>query len=105
MIKQAKGKVEGFKQQKAMKSANNLKDLREQRVKLEGRAKIYELEEKEKAKVKEAKTRIKKQSFTYKAVQEVKKMKTANDKKKSMTKKANTKQDYFGGQSGRNVFE
>ena len=103
MIRSAKSKVEGFKQAKAISTTNKLKDMKEKRIKLEGRAKIYELESKEKEKLQIAKDRIKKQGTVYKSVQKLKQLKTANNKRKES--KPNNKKDYWGGNTGRNVFE
>lgn len=102
IIKQAKRKVDGYKQAKTVTTANKLKDLKAERVKLEGRAKILKTQTKEKERIRLAKENIKKEGTAYKTFQKLKKMKVANDKRKESKK--DSKKDIWGGNSRRNVF-
>lgn len=97
-----KRKADKRQQVRTSMKAENLKSMREKRIKLEGRANISELESQERERLKDAKMRVMKQSKTYRAFQKVKEIKSTMDKKKVPLDKKRV--SILGGE-GRNVFE
>ena len=88
-VKQSREKFKKFQnereQQKAIRTAERLKELKKKRLALEGRAKIYETEEKEKAKLKKVQQNLRKRTPLYRIGHAVKdQIKKNKSKKKKM---------------------
>ncbi len=96
-----KRKADKRQQVQTSMKADKLKDLREQRIKLEGRNKIADLESQERAKISMEKSKLRKQGKVYKTVKKFKDYKSELDKKKKSFK---PKPSVFASE-GRNVFE
>ena len=75
-IQEKKDKVYAYRnkleQDRAIKTVEQLKELKKQRIATEGRAKIYELKDREQMKLNKAKESLRKRTPTYRVVDAIK---------------------------------
>lgn len=68
----AKSYRDNLEHKRAIKTANELKELRQERLKKEGRLKVYKIKEKEQAKLKEANLNLRKRTPAYRVINALK---------------------------------
>jgi len=84
-----KKRFEKFEDQRSMKKANELKDLRKKRLKLEGRAKINVAHDRESLRIKKAKKKNFDSSFLGRVVKSAQKVQKRSKSKKKTEHKIN----------------
>jgi hypothetical protein len=85
-IKDTKKKVMDYQdkrqQEKAVRTAQELKELKERRIRAEGREKIYIAQDREKQKLKEANLKLRKRTPLYRVADALREKLKENQKKK-----------------------
>jgi len=88
-IKEARRKVMDYKDKrdsdKAIRTAGELKELKERRIRAEGREKIYKTNDREKTRLHKAEMNLRKRTPTYRVIDAIK-SKLKENKKRNMAK-------------------